>query len=174
MVHRYNGILLLLFIRSVMSDSLWLLGLQHARLYSTSTPRACSNSCPLSRWCHPTILSSVIPFSSCLQSFPASGSFQKSQLSKTSYGLAMALRHHLFYELCVCACEHMCVCVCVCVPFHWDLMTPKTLLFISSWPRLSGYIARPQPVPGPLSHLSNYQLLFFLQYSCQIKYRTPT
>ena len=43
------------------------------------TPRAYSNSCPLSRWCHPTISSSVIPFSSCLQSFPASGSFQMSQ-----------------------------------------------------------------------------------------------
>ena len=43
------------------------------------TPRACSNSCPLSRWCHPTISSSIIPFSSCLQSFPASGSFQMSQ-----------------------------------------------------------------------------------------------
>ena len=43
------------------------------------TPRVCSNSCPLSQWCHPTISSSVIPFSSCLQSFPASGSFQMSQ-----------------------------------------------------------------------------------------------
>ena len=43
------------------------------------TPRAYSNSCPLSWWCHPTILSSVVPFSSCLQSFPASGSFQMSQ-----------------------------------------------------------------------------------------------
>ena len=43
------------------------------------TPRACSNSCPLSWWCHPTISSSIIPFSSCLQSFPASGSFQMSQ-----------------------------------------------------------------------------------------------
>ena len=43
------------------------------------TSRACSNSCPLSRWCHPTILSSVVPFSSCIQSFPASGSFQMSQ-----------------------------------------------------------------------------------------------
>ena len=44
------------------------------------TPRAYSNSCPLCRWCHPTISSSVVPFSSCLQSFPASGSFQMSQL----------------------------------------------------------------------------------------------
>ena len=53
----------------------------HARLPDPSpTPRACSNSCPLSRWCHPTISSSVIPFSSCLQSFPASGSFPVSWL----------------------------------------------------------------------------------------------
>jgi len=64
---------------SVMSDSLWLSGL-HARLPCPSpTPRAYSNSCPSSRWCHPTISSSVIPFSSCLQSFPASVSFLISQ-----------------------------------------------------------------------------------------------
>ena len=56
-------------------------GLQHARLPCPSpTPRVYFNSSPLSRWYHPTILSSVIPFSSCLQSFPASGSFQMSQL----------------------------------------------------------------------------------------------
>ena len=55
--------------------------LQHARLPCPSpTPRACSNSCPSHRWCHPTISSSVIPFSSRLQSFPASGSFPMSQL----------------------------------------------------------------------------------------------
>ena len=55
-------------------------GLQHTRLPCPSpTPRACSNSYPLSRWCHPTISSSVIPFFSCLQSFPASGSFPVSQ-----------------------------------------------------------------------------------------------
>ena len=54
--------------------------LQHASLPCPSpTSRACSNSCPLSWWCHPTISSSVIPFSSCLQSFPASGSFPMSQ-----------------------------------------------------------------------------------------------
>ena len=65
------------FSRSVMSNSLQPHGLQHARPpCPTPTPRACSNSCPLSRWCHPTISSSVIPFSSCLQSSPASGSFQ--------------------------------------------------------------------------------------------------
>ena len=61
---------------SVVSDSLRPHGLQHTRLPCPSpTPRACSNSCPLSQWCRPTISSSVIPFSSCLQSFPASGSF---------------------------------------------------------------------------------------------------
>ena len=53
----------------------------HTRLPCPSpTPGACSNSCPSSQWCHPTISSSVIPFSSCLQSFPVSGSFQMSQL----------------------------------------------------------------------------------------------
>ena len=54
-------------------------GLQHARPPCPSTPRACSNSCLLSWWCHPAISSSVIPFSSHLQSFPASGSFQMCQ-----------------------------------------------------------------------------------------------
>ena len=66
---------------SVMSDFLWPHGLHHARLpYPSSTPRVYSDSCPSSRWYHPTISSSVIPFSSCLQSFPASGSFPMSQL----------------------------------------------------------------------------------------------
>ena len=71
---------------SVVSNSLITQGLQHARLPCPSpTPGACSNSCPLSRWCHPTISSSVIPFSSCLQSFPASGSFQMSQFFPMSH-----------------------------------------------------------------------------------------
>ena len=66
--------------RSVMSSSLQPHGLQHARLPCPSrTPGACSNSCPLSWWCHPTISSSVIPFSFCLQFFLASGSFRMSQ-----------------------------------------------------------------------------------------------
>ena len=64
------------FSRSVVSNSLRLHGLQHARLpCSSPTLRACSNSRSSSWWCHPTISSSVVPFSSCLQSFPASGSF---------------------------------------------------------------------------------------------------
>ena len=63
-----------------MSDCLQPHGLQHARSPCPSpTPRVYSNSCPLSWWCHPTISSSVVPFSSHLQSFPASGSFKMSQ-----------------------------------------------------------------------------------------------
>ena len=69
-------LLLLLFGHSVVSNSLWSHELQHVRLLSSSpSPRACSNSCPLNWWCHPPISSSLIPVSSCLQSFPASGYF---------------------------------------------------------------------------------------------------
>ena len=69
------------FSRSVMSNSLWPHGLQHARHPCPSpTLRVYSNSCPLSQWYHPTISSSVVPFSSCLRSFPAPRSFQMSQL----------------------------------------------------------------------------------------------
>ena len=68
------------FSHSVMSNSLRLHGLQHTRLPCTSpSPGVCSNSCSLSQWCHPTISSSVVPFSSHLQSFPASGYFLMSQ-----------------------------------------------------------------------------------------------
>ena len=68
------------FSHSVTSNSLQPHGLQQTRLLCPSpTPGAYSNSCPSSPWCHPTILSSLIPFSSCLQSLPASGSFQMSQ-----------------------------------------------------------------------------------------------
>ena len=63
-----------------MSNSLRPHGLQHARLpYPSSPARACSSSCPVSRWSHPTMSSSVVPFSSCLQSFPTSRSFSRSQ-----------------------------------------------------------------------------------------------
>ena len=68
------------FSHSVVSDSLRPHGLQHARPSCPSpSPGVCSNSCPSSRWCHPTISSSVIPFSFCLQSFPASRSYPLSQ-----------------------------------------------------------------------------------------------
>ena len=74
--HLYSSVQ---FSHSVLSDCLWPHGLQHARPPCPSpTPRVYSNSCPLSWWCHPTISSSVIPFSR-LQSFPATGSFRMSQ-----------------------------------------------------------------------------------------------
>ena len=63
-------------VHSVVSNSLWPHGLQHTRLPCPSPfPRDCLNSCPLSQWCHPTISTSAVCFSSCLQSCPASGSF---------------------------------------------------------------------------------------------------
>jgi len=74
-------LMLLLFSCSVVSNSLRPYGLQHTRLpYPSPSPRACSNSCPSSQRCHPIISSSVVPFSSCLQSFLASGSFPMSWL----------------------------------------------------------------------------------------------
>ena len=69
-----------IYVIAVVVHSLWSYGLQHGRLPCPSlSPRVCSNSCPLS-WCHPTISSSFVPFSSCPQSFPASGSFPMSWL----------------------------------------------------------------------------------------------
>ena len=86
------------FSRSVVSDSLRPHELQHARPPCPSpTPGACSNSCPSSQWCHPTISSSVIPFSSCLQSFPTSGSFLMSQFSnKVAQVFEFQLQHQSF------------------------------------------------------------------------------
>ena len=76
----FHGISLVQFSHSVVFDSLQPHGLQHARPPCPSpTPRACLNSCPLNRWCHPTVSSCVVPFSSCLQSFPKSESFLMSQ-----------------------------------------------------------------------------------------------
>ena len=69
------------FSHSIVSSTLQSHGLQHARPpHPSQTPGVYSNSCPLRWWCHPTISSSVVPFSSCPQSFPASGSYQMSQL----------------------------------------------------------------------------------------------
>ena len=75
------GVCSVQFSRSVVSNSLWPHELQHARPPCLSpAPEVYSNSCPSSLWCHPTISSSVVPFSSCPQSLPASGSFPMSQL----------------------------------------------------------------------------------------------
>ena len=76
------------FSHSVVSDSLWPHELQHSRPPCPSPiPGVYPNPCPSSRWCHPTVSSSVFPFSSCLQSFPASGSFLMSQFF-TSGGIS--------------------------------------------------------------------------------------
>ena len=91
-----------LLLRSVQSLSrIWLFithELQHIRLpYPSPTPGACANSCPSSWWCHATISSSVVPFSSCLQSFPASRSFQMSQFfTLGGQGLGLQLQHEPF------------------------------------------------------------------------------
>ena len=86
----------LLFRHSAVSDSLQPHGLQHPRPPCPSpSPRVCSNLCPLTRWCHPTISSSVTPFSSCLQSSPASGSFQMSWLFANKV-LELQLQHQSF------------------------------------------------------------------------------
>ena len=86
------------FSHSVMSNSLQPRGLQHARSpCPSSTPGVYSSSCPLSWWCHLTISFSVVPFSSCLQSFPASGSFQMSQfLASVAEVLEFQLQHQSF------------------------------------------------------------------------------
>ena len=94
-------------------SGIWLFAthaLQHTRCPCPSpSPRACSNSCPLSQWCHPTILSSVVPFSSCLQSFPASGSFpmnwlfvsggQSTGASASVSGFPMNIQNWLLWRL---------------------------------------------------------------------------
>ena len=89
--------LLVEFCHSVMSDSLWPHELQHTRpTCPSSTPGAHPNSCPLSWWCQPTISSSIIPFSSCPQSFPISGSFQMSQFFAWPKYWEFQLQHQSF------------------------------------------------------------------------------
>ena len=79
------------FSHSVVSDSLQPHGLQHTRLsYASLIPGACSNSSPSSWWCIPTISSSVVPFSSCLQSFPASGCFPRSQFTSGGQSIGIS------------------------------------------------------------------------------------
>ena len=84
---------------SVVSDSSRPHGLQHTRLPCPSpTPGACSHSCPLSQWCHPTISSSVVSFSSCLQSFTASGSFQMTWLFALGRQILEFQLHHQSFQ----------------------------------------------------------------------------
>ena len=89
---------LLSFKHSAVSNSLWPRGLQHTRLPCPSpSPGACSNSHPLSQWCHPTVSSSVVPLSSCPQSFPASGSSDHSSNYIIIWGLGID-RFYTFFE----------------------------------------------------------------------------
>ena len=94
------------FSRSGVSDSLWPHGLQLTRPPCPSpTPRVYSNWCPLSWWCHPTISSSVVPFSSRLQSLPASGSFQMSQFFMSggqSIGVSVLIGRIVVLQRCLC------------------------------------------------------------------------
>ena len=88
------------FSPSVVSNYLQPHGLQPTRPPSPSqTPRACSNLCPSNQRCHPTILSSVVPFSSHLQSFPASGSFQNSSSHQVAKVLQFQLQHQSFQRI---------------------------------------------------------------------------
>ena len=123
---------------SVMSNSLQPHGLQHTRLPCPSpSPRACSNSCPLSRWCHPTVSSSVVPFASCLQSFPASGSFPNESV--------LCIRWPKYWR------------------FRMDIQTP--LANISRQARLlnvlPGVLSTPPTESPPTLHLILWLLLLF-------------
>ena len=90
----------MLLSRSVFSDSLSARGLQHARLPCPSSPGIYSNLCPLNQWCHLTISSSVVPFSSCLQSFPASGSFLVSWLfASGGQNIGLQLQYQSFQRI---------------------------------------------------------------------------
>ena len=94
--HLINLVACVQFRHSVVSHSLRPHGLQHTRLPRLSpTPEASSNSCPSSWWCHPTISSSVIPLSSCPQSFPASGSFPVTQFFASGGQSAKSLQSYL-------------------------------------------------------------------------------
>ena len=84
---------------SVLSEYLWAHGLQHIRLPCPSpTPRTCSNSCSLSRWCHPTISYSVVHFSSCIQSFPGSWFFSACQFFALGGQIIGASLQHLSFH----------------------------------------------------------------------------
>ena len=150
---------------SVVSNSLQPHGLQHTRLPCISaTPGACSHTCPLSQWCHPTISSSVIPFSSCLQSFPLSGSFPMSQFFASGgqsieasasvlpmnitlrYLLKFPLRLRIYSQFCkysvylkrmsiFCLCRR-----CICVYSHIHIYHSQTSKLYCSEGRIKNYL----------------------------------
>ena len=110
------------------ADSLQPHGLQHARLPCPwPSPRVCSNFCPLSQWCHPTILSSVIPSSSCLQSFPASRSFPMSRLFTS--GLLDCLHFFFFFYILFCSSD-----------FHHSVIQVIYLCFCLSYSAVDSFL----------------------------------
>jgi len=129
---------------SVLSDSLWTRGLQHAGLPCPSpTPRAYSNSCPLCQWCHPTISSSGIPFSSHLQSCPVSGSFPMCQLfASGGQSIGVLLQHQYF---------------------QWILRTN------SLYDELVGFLAVQQTLKSVLQHHSlNYHTIALISHASKV------
>ena len=149
-----------------MSDSLRPHGLQHTRLPCPSpTPRAYLNSCPSSRWCLPTVSSSVVPFSSRLQSFPASGSFQMSQLfvsgGQSIGASASVLPMNQFSSVaqsCLTLCDPM-DCSMPGLPVHHQLpeCTQIHVHWVSDAIQLSHPLSSPSP---PAFNLSQHQGLF--------------
>ena len=112
----------LLFSHAVGSDSFQPHGLQHSRLPCPSpSSRAWSNTCALSPWWHPTISSSVVPFSSHLQSFPASGSFLMTGLAEENHR-KNSPRNKLQH---VCVCVYVCVCTQILIPMYRYMQTHK-------------------------------------------------
>ena len=125
----YFKYFVLLLNHSVVSDSSWPHRLHHARLSHPSlSPGVCSNSCPLSQWCHPTIssFSPLPPSPPALKSFPASGSFPVSQLfASGGQSIMWPLDSSISIILCMC----VCVCVCVCTHVH----AQSRLNFVTPW-----------------------------------------
>ena len=140
------------FISSVVADSLRPYELQHARLPCLSpAPRACSNSCLSSQWCHPTISSSVVPFSSCLQSFPASGSFPMSQFfAAGGQVLELQLQHQFFQWI---------FNIQDWFPLAMPNCGPKILIITRVWPGLLTFLqlTRPLKVRVGTTTMHSYQ-----------------
>ena len=130
-----------------MSSSLWPHRLQHARFpCPLPCPRVCSNSYPLSQWCHLTLSSSAVPFSSCSQSLPASGYFPFSQLF-ASGGQSIGASASMSVYVCVC------LCVCVSLKLSPKLIYKICIVVLSNIRSFSESIAISS---------SNSQVIYFL------------
>ena len=147
-------------VQSLSHVSLWPRGLQHTR--PLPTLKACSNSYPSSRWCHPTILSSILPFSSCLQSFPVSGSFPVSQFfASCGRGIGAPASNYVFSlvaQLCPTLCDPR---DCSTSGFFVQHQLPELAQTHVHW--ICNPIQPSHPLLSPSSHafnLSQHQGLF--------------